>query len=112
MTPVEIEVRLQAIKLRRAEIAASLSASKLAFHADGIKRPYCERLALEAEDDALYVEALRLGKIVHEAKIQRHKALNASLLAELQRLLHERGLGALVDEAAERSRVAMAGVAP
>lgn len=51
------ELRAQEIKTRRLEIAATLAEWKRAFFVDGIKRPFTDRVTLEAEYAALSLEA-------------------------------------------------------
>lgn len=105
------ELRMQAIKLRRAEILADLAERKRAFVCDGIERPYAERVTLEAEDAALALEMRQIGAQVELAKRERRKALNAQMLQTLVRLLEERGMQALVAEAEAASKAALEGVA-
>lgn len=107
MTDHNIESRVHAIKLRRAEIAAALAAMKHDWVANGIQHPFSDRTALEMEDAALKVEALQISNLVFAAKRARRAALDASVLRELERLLEQRGMSALVEEAAERSRAAL-----
>jgi len=106
------EMRLQAIKQRRAEIRADLTASKHAYVSEGIERPHVERTALEAEDAQLALEAIRIGSDVIKAKAFRRMAQNAELLTQLLRLLDERGLWQLAVEASERSYVELNAITP
>lgn len=106
------ELRRQAIKLRRAEIAAALTAAKHLYVSTGTERPFAERTALEAEDAALALEALRIGHEAERAKVFRRLAQNASLLTQLLRLLDERGLWALAVEASERADIELQALTP
>lgn len=109
---VQPEVRLQQIKLRRAEIAAALTASKHQYVLTGEGRPFVERTGLEAEDAALTLEALRISGDAQKAKVFRRMQQNADLLGQLLRLLDERGLWLLAVEASERSAVELSNITP
>lgn len=105
------ELRMQAIKLRRAEILAALAERKRAYVCEGKECPHGERVTLEAEDAQLALEARQIGMQVELAKIARRKAINAQMLQTLVRLLEERGMQALVAEAEAASKAALEGVA-
>lgn len=106
------EIRQQQIKMRRAEIKADLTAMRHAYVSGGVERPHSERTALEAEDAALALEAIRIGSDVIKAKAFRRMVLNAELLTQLLRLLDERGQWALALEAAERSQADLLAITP
>lgn len=106
------EIRLQEIKLRRAEIKADLAASKHAYVSGGVDRPFSERTALEAEDAELALEALRIGSDAVKSKAFRRMVQNADLLSQLLRVLDERGLWAVAVEASERSMVELQAITP
>lgn len=106
------ELRRQAIKMRRAEIAAALTAAKHLYVSTGAERPFAERTALEAEDAALALEALRIGHEAERAKVFRRMTQNASLLTQLLRLLDERGLWPLAVEASERADIELQALTP
>lgn len=107
----DMEKRAQDIKLRRLEIAATLTEWKRAFFVDGIERRFEDRLTLEAEDAALALEARVIGGKVEAAKVERRRRQNAATLAQLVVLLNERGLGDVVAEAEKRAAEALACVA-
>lgn len=106
------EIRMQQIKLRRAEIAAFLAASKHEYVTTGIGRPFAERTALESEDADLTLEALRIGQVSVQAKAFRRILQNSSLLSQLLRLLDERGMWAIALEASQRADVALQELTP
>lgn len=103
----DLERRAQAIVMRRLEIAATLAEWKRAFFADGIEHEFKERLTLEAEDAALALEKHAIGARVLEAKLERRRCENATLLAQLVALLIERGMNDLVAEAESRAAKAL-----
>lgn len=98
-TPTSPEFRAQAIRLRRAEIAATLAEWRRDWYVDGVSRPIGDRVTLEAEDAALALEARLISGAATEAKRVRRIAQNASLLNHVTRLLVERGMGHLIEEA-------------
>lgn len=106
------ELRAQQIKLRRAEIAAALAESKHLYVSTGEGLPFVERTALESENAALELEALRLGNMVMKSKVFRRQLQAAELLTQLLQLLDERDLWPLAIEAAERREIALQEITP
>lgn len=105
------EFRLQAIRLRRLEISATLARWKSEWLNKAISRTLAERSELEAEAAELAFEERQIGTDAALAKVARKRAENASVLAVLCRLLQERGLGDVITEAEERSAEERAAVA-
>ena len=106
------EVRAQQIKLRRAEIAADLTARKHRYISTGEEGPFAERTALEAEEAALALELMRIKLDAEKMKVFRRMVQAAELQASLLKLLDERGLWALAVEASERSTVDLSAITP
>lgn len=104
-----MESRAQAIKLRRLEIAATLAQWKHEYFESGLGRPMVCRTALEAEDAALALEARKISAAAAAEQVERRRRLNAGLLAQLIRVLGERGMSHLVEEATRRSEAALQG---
>lgn len=106
-----IERRQQEIKLRRAEIAATLAEWKRAYIVEGVSRPLRDRVTLEAEDANLHLEARQIGQAAVEAASVRRQRIAAGELAQLQSILRENGLDDLVIEARKRAEAAEAQLA-
>lgn len=100
--------RAQSIKMRRLEIAAILTERKRAFFVEGVEHPFEDRVTLEAEDAELALEAKVLGVKTEAINLERSRRKHATLFAQLLVLLNEHGMGALVDEAEQRSTLAIA----
>ncbi len=96
------EARASAIRTRRLEIAADLAERRRAFFADGVSTPMAERAALEAEDAKLALELRQIGAAAVQEKVARRAQLQASLLAELLKVLSELDLGHVIAEAERR----------
>lgn len=96
------EARAAEIKTRRLEIAADLAERRRAFFADGVSSPLSERAALQAENAKLALELRQIGAAAVQEKVARRAQLQASLLAELLKVLAERGLGDVIAEAKRR----------
>jgi hypothetical protein len=103
-TITNVEERSMQIKMRRAEINATLAEWRRACFVDGISTPYSERVTLEAEDAALALEARQISQRMVMAQLARRKQQNSDLLAQLIAVLNERGLSDVIMEA--KSRVA------
>lgn len=102
------ESRMQYIKLRRLEIAATLAEWRRAFHVEGIPRTMGERATLDAEDAALALEARVISGAAMRAKVKRRQQLDETAFEHLKALLAERGLQDLVVEAEARAEAGLA----
>ena len=102
------ESRLQYIRLRRLQIAATLAEWRRAFHVEGVARTMGERATLDAEDAALALEARVIGDAAVHAGVERRRRLNETTFAHLKALLAERGLQDLVAEADARAEAGLA----
>jgi len=105
MTEESPEFRVQTIKTRRLEIAATLANWKRDFFANNITRTKAERATLEAEDANLALEIRQIGDAAAKAKIERRQREDKSLLNQLLALLEERGMQDIVNEAQKRATV-------
>jgi chromatin segregation and condensation protein Rec8/ScpA/Scc1 (kleisin family) len=103
MTDQNAEFRDKAISTRRLEIAATLARWKSDYFNQGVERPIGDRASLEAELAELTLEQRLIGDAVQKAKVERRQKINASLLAQLQVVLTERGLTDALEEAQRRS---------
>lgn len=103
MTDQSPEFRAQAIKTRRLEIISTLATWKSEYFNEGIERTVGERARLEAELAGLDLELRQIGNAAAKAKVERRERLNASLLAQLQAVLTERGLTDVIEEAQRRA---------
>ena len=100
------EFRVQEIKTRRLEIAATLAEWKRAYFVDGIGRPIEDRLTLDAEYTRLALELRTLGDAAVAAKVERRKQENADYLSCLIEVLKEHGREDLLAEATARKQEA------
>lgn len=98
------EFRIQAIKTRRLEIAATLANWKRDYLVQGIERSRGERATLEAEDANLALEIRQISDAAHLAKIERRKREDGRLLNQLLAVLGEQGLQDVVAEAQRRAQ--------
>ena len=108
LTAESPEFRVQAIKTRRLEIAATLANWKRDYLAQGIERSRGERATLEAEDANLALEIRQISDAAHLAKIARRKREDGRLLNQLLTVLGEQGLQDVVAEAQRRAQDAQA----
>lgn len=98
----DAEKRLQEINTRKAEITATLLAWKRDYFATGVSRSLADRLTLEAEYASLQVEARKMRTQAADEKVARQKALDQSMLSVLYRLLHQKGLQSVWQQAVEQ----------
>jgi hypothetical protein len=98
----DVETQAQQIKTRRLEIACILAESKRAFVVDKAGMTFEERVTLEAEDARLALAARTVGALAEEAKRERRKQENRSMLNALLEVLRERGEHDLIKEAQKR----------
>lgn len=103
MTAPSPEFRLQQIKTRRLEIAATLSEWKRAYFVDGISRPLEDRLTLEAENAQLALERRSIEDAAFKAKLARQDGARQTLVHQLVAVLRERGLDDVIAEAQLRA---------
>lgn len=99
----DLEARVRNITTRLLEIAATLAEWKRAFFVDGVERPFADRLTLESEAAALALEKRVIGWKAEAAKVERRRRQNAGTLAQLVKLLNERGMSDVVAEAEQRA---------
>jgi len=97
------EFRLQQIKTRRLEIAATLSEWKRAWFVDGISRPIEDRLTLDAEAAKLALERRVIDEDALKAKLIRLEERRQTLLQQLIEVLEERGMSDVLEEAKARA---------
>lgn len=93
------EGRAAWITTRRLEIAAILAEWKREYFVDGIERPMADRATLEAEAADLALEKRRLGAQTVIAQAARRNLQERQLSRALMRLLEDRGMHDLIEEA-------------
>lgn len=96
------EFRVQAIRTRRFEIAATLANWKRDYLVNGIERGRGERATLEAESANLALELHYIGEAAKKAAVERKKRENENLLNQILAVLEERSLQDVVEEAQKR----------
>lgn len=105
MSDQHAEDRLQAIKLRRLEIEATLAEWKRAFFVDGVERPFSDRVTLEAEAARLALERRVIETDALKAKLARRERERRTLHYQLIAVLTERGMEDIIAEAQARAEM-------
>lgn len=96
------EARGGQIKVRRLEIAATLSEWRRDWFVNGQSRPMADRAELEFEDAQLALEHRRIGADIVAAQAARRVLLSRAIEGELIGMLTERGVTDPLATAAQR----------
>ena len=111
MSDHHAEAGLQAIKLRRLEIDATLTEWKRAFIVDGVERPFQDRVTLEAEYAQLALERRVIETDAWKAKLARREQERRTHYYQLIAVLTERGMKDVIAEAQARADMSFLPVA-
>lgn len=102
----EYELRVNAIRHRRLEIAAELSEMKRIYVVDGANNCFARRVTLEAENAKLALELNNIKDLAVKEKVARKVAIDKSLLTQILNILNSKGLNEIVDEAKNKVEAA------